>query len=42
MSVLMTLRVQGDAIGKAMAQAGVTSAPETTFYRQLNLGDDID
>ena len=28
-------------IGKAMAEAGVTSAPEITIYRQLDLGDDI-
>jgi len=28
-------------IGKFMAEAGVTSEPEITFYRKLELGDDI-
>ena len=28
-------------IGKVMAEAGVTSAPEITFWRKLDLGDDI-
>ena len=28
-------------IPKFMAEAGVTSAPQITFYRKLELGDDI-
>ena len=34
-----TVAAQEVRLQKVIAQAGVTSEPEITFYRQLDLGD---